>query len=58
MCTFVHCDIDSCAYNRDRECGKESISIEWKATRDFCCGKRVYYPICKDCKEIGDDGAD
>lgn len=52
---FVFCDSETCAYHRDRICGKESISIEQTAPH-YSCG---YYPVCKDYKEISeDDGAD
>ncbi len=56
---FVYCSCDQCAYNRDRMCGKEFISISWTTTNEFRRGERVSYPVCADYKEIDeDDGAD
>lgn len=56
---FVFCSCGECAYNRDRMCGKESISVSWTATSEFRAGRRISYPVCADYKETGeDDGTD
>lgn len=56
---FVYCSCDECMYNRDRMCGKESISISWTTSNEFRCGERICYPVCADYKEVvDDDGAD
>ena len=53
---FLNCLVTRCAYNRDWHCGKESVSVEWKTTRDFEDGERVSFLVCADYKEIEDDG--
>lgn len=52
---YVYCNCDECAYNRDRTCGKESISISWTISGEFRCGERVSYPVCEDYQEAGED---
>lgn len=60
MGNFMDCDVEHCAYNRDRKCGRENLpSISWVTSGEFRCGERVGYSVCKDYKEVGgDDGAD
>lgn len=55
MIAICMCNIGTCVHNLYGTCGNDSISIEWKPTRDFQNGERVTYPVCADYNEV-DDG--
>ena len=52
---FVTCDIDSCAYYRDGNCGKKSIHVTRKTFSGFHSGEREWAPACENYKEIDEE---
>ena len=51
---IVLCEVDNCAYCRDGQCGKESISHKMQTFSGFRSGERERSPACADYKEVND----
>lgn len=47
----IHCYLSRCVHNRDRSCSKNTVSILYKTSNEFCCGERVCYAACEDYSE-------